>query len=587
MFLNRVRIEHFRGIVRLELDFEPTTVLIGENASGKTSVLEALTICLGHHNHGDGFGFCDDDFHIGTLDADGEPPPIKVRMTFAEREAGEWDALSELVTAFSDGESGRRQLTLDIEARRVDDARGAPIETTWRFLDHHGEALTPQPESRLLSALRRLSPFLLVRADRYFSRRTHEGEPPPPVRRRRRGPEREIEKEIGRVYDELIASDGPPPPEEVRRGLAAVAKLIGENADRMFQNPSTPARALEELVERPVVLSIDSGPELEARLHGAGTRTVALLLLVGAMLEARGATTIAPDAEMILAIEEPEVHLHPLMLAAVWSVIESLRAQKIVTTNAGELLAAARLGMLRRLVRRAAHTDVYRVRHDTLSLDEMRKITYHVRLRRDDVLFARAWLLVEGETEVWLLPELARLMGWDFASEGVHCVEFAQSGVEPLVKVANDLGIEWHLIADGDLAGRMFAEAAARNTGEATYAHRITLLPQQDIEHCLWDSGYSYVYHSIARGRSHVTRTAGKKSRKNATRVIEQAIRNSSKPYLALTVVEQANEEGSPGVPRELQSAIETTLRLARSAAPRRSKSGRLPDGRPRNVADR
>jgi hypothetical protein len=70
-----------------------------------------------------------------------------------------------------------------------------------------------------------------------------------------------------------------------------------------------------------------------------------------------------------------------------------------------------------------------------------------------------------------------------------------------------------------------------------------------------------------------VTPTAGKKSRKTPSRVIEQAIRNSSKPYLALTVIEQANEKDSPGVPRALQAVINTTLRLARSAAPRASAS--------------
>jgi putative ATP-dependent endonuclease of OLD family len=308
-------------------------------------------------------------------------------------------------------------------------------------------------------------------------------------------------------------------------------------------------------------------------LHGGGARSVALLLLVGAMLEARGPTTISPDAAMILAIEEPEVHLHPLMLAAVWSVVESLSAQKIVTTNSGELLSVARIGMLRRLVRRAKRTDVYRLGEETLAVDEMRKITYHVRLKRDDALFARAWLLVEGETEVWLLPELARLMGCDFPSEGIRCVEFAQSGIEPLVKLANDLGIEWHLITDGDLAGKTFSEAAGRHVGRAAAADRITMLDYPDIEHCLWESGYAYVYHSIARGRSYVTPTAGKKSRKAPSRVIEQAIRNSSKPYLALTVIEQANEKDSPGVPRALQAVINTTLRLARSAAPRASAS--------------
>ncbi|MGD8816528.1 MAG: DUF2813 domain-containing protein, partial [Acidobacteriota bacterium] len=44
MHLSHALIEHFRGIVRLSIDFDDTTVLIGENASGKTSVLDALSI---------------------------------------------------------------------------------------------------------------------------------------------------------------------------------------------------------------------------------------------------------------------------------------------------------------------------------------------------------------------------------------------------------------------------------------------------------------------------------------------------------------------------------------------------------------
>jgi putative ATP-dependent endonuclease of OLD family len=298
MFLQRARIEHFRGVVRLDVDFDATTILIGENASGKTSVLEALAICLGHEN-GDGrFAFADHDFHLGRLDAAGDPPPIRVRITFAEREKGEWDALDKLVTAFSEGEAGNRQLTLEVEARRGADE----IATTWRFLDRSGAPLQPQPEADLVNRLRQISPFLLVRADRYFPRRTREVDAADDIVGRRRAPEREIEKEIGRVYDELIASEGLPPLDELRKGLSALAQLIGDNAERIFQHPEAPDLALKELVERPVVLSLDSGPELEARLHGAGASSVALLLLIGAMLEARGPTTISPDAAMVLAI---------------------------------------------------------------------------------------------------------------------------------------------------------------------------------------------------------------------------------------------------------------------------------------------
>ncbi len=43
MILRTFRIENFRGITKLELELDRTTVLIGENNTGKTSVLEAST----------------------------------------------------------------------------------------------------------------------------------------------------------------------------------------------------------------------------------------------------------------------------------------------------------------------------------------------------------------------------------------------------------------------------------------------------------------------------------------------------------------------------------------------------------------
>ena len=64
------------------------------------------------------------------------------------------------------------------------------------------------------------------------------------------------------------------------------------------------------------------------------------------------------------------------------------------------------------------------------SVDDLRHIAYHVRLNRAGALFARCWLFVEGETEAWLLPELAQICGYDFPAEGIRCVEFAQSGLQ-------------------------------------------------------------------------------------------------------------------------------------------------------------
>lgn len=46
MLLTRVKIENFRSIKSLELDFDQQTVLIGENNAGKTTVLHALRFAL-------------------------------------------------------------------------------------------------------------------------------------------------------------------------------------------------------------------------------------------------------------------------------------------------------------------------------------------------------------------------------------------------------------------------------------------------------------------------------------------------------------------------------------------------------------
>lgn len=46
MLLERTEIAGFRGINRLSLTLEENNVLIGENAWGKSSLLDALTLLL-------------------------------------------------------------------------------------------------------------------------------------------------------------------------------------------------------------------------------------------------------------------------------------------------------------------------------------------------------------------------------------------------------------------------------------------------------------------------------------------------------------------------------------------------------------
>ena len=101
-----------------------------------------------------------------------------------------------------------------------------------------------------------------------------------------------------------------------------------------------------------------------------------------------------------------------------------------------------------------------------------------------------------------MLPELARIGGYDFILEGIACIEFAQCGLPPLIRVANALGIEWHVLTDGDDAGESYANVALGFAKKGEAATRVTKLEHDDIERCFWEHGFADVFQRLAGKRS-------------------------------------------------------------------------------------
>jgi putative ATP-dependent endonuclease of OLD family len=345
--------------------------------------------------------------------------------------------------------------------------------------------------------------------------------------------------------------------QDLRRALEAVDAYLADPARPKVGRAVLMPRLAADLAETPV----RSGrrPALERIKQGAGMRGLALVALVGAIIEARRHGTLADEARPIVLLEDAEAHLHPIALSAMWELIASLPAQKIITTNSGELLAILPLRSIRRLVVERDRTRVCRTRSEAYSVEDLRRIAYHLRINRASALFARCWILVEGETEAWILPELAQVCGYDLAAEGVRCVEFAQSGVRPLLRLATDLGIEWHLLADGDSAGRSYVTAAREFLDGRPLPDRITALDEPDIEHCLFAQGFAPVYCKEA-GVS----PGHWRARDSPRSIIARAVKKRTKPGMALAVLEAVNAGDSRSVPAPLRVLIDTAVRLAR-----------------------
>ena len=86
MLLERVEIVGFRGINRLSLQLEQNNVLIGENAWGKSSLLDALTLLLSPRPTL--YYFTRDDFYFPPGDIHGRERHLHIILTFRESEPG-------------------------------------------------------------------------------------------------------------------------------------------------------------------------------------------------------------------------------------------------------------------------------------------------------------------------------------------------------------------------------------------------------------------------------------------------------------------------------------------------------------------
>ena len=552
MFLRSLEVENFKGIVSGKLDLDDTTVLLGENDCGRSSLLSALAVILASSD-GDRPQVQEHHFHRPVDPNAPLQGPVRLRAVFEERAAGEWNeaSLGSLAASLPKPSAGNRRLVVTVRAE-------APVghvepETHWTIDTPDGKARPSEDDTEGLAAIRRLSPLVWLHAGTLL------GATPVAARQVPEPADQhlaELAREVEAHYQSLLAGTSSNELAELKAGYEAARELLRQRAEEYH--------AAGSLSHAPVVdvLGTRSGPRPAGlRLHGSAAQQIGVLIVTAAVIR-QGLGKWAPGTTPLLVVEDPEAHLHLMTLASVWGLIQHVRAQKVIGTQSETLLSAVPLTAIRRLTRTGGRMRQWRVRPDVLRPEETRKLSYHVRARRGEAMFARCWLLVEGETEFWMMSELARLCGYDLNLEGVAVVEFAQCGLGPVIKFARELGIEWHVLTDGDRTGREYADEA-RHFARGEEDWRITRLRERDIEHCFWHHGYAQVYLAAAGWQE----PAGQKVK--AGRVIGRAIKRHSKPYLAFEALAAASGEDSPGVPPPLKRTIETCVQLAREAPQR------------------
>ncbi|HGW1637505.1 TPA: ATP-dependent endonuclease [Klebsiella pneumoniae] len=551
MLLERVEIVGFRGINRLSLMLEQNNVLIGENAWGKSSLLDALTLLLSPEF--DLYHFVRDDFWFPPGDIQGREHHLHIILTFRETEPGRHRVrrFRPLQRCWVPCDDGYHRVFYRLEGELAEDDS---VMTLRSFIDGEGEALVLEEIDELARHLVRLMPVLRLR-DARFMRRIHNGTVP-------HSPQIEITaRQLDFLSRELVShpqnlSDG-----QIRQGLSAMVQLL----EHYFAEQSS-AQTRHRLMRRRSHDEQRSWRYLDIINRmidkpGGRSHRVILLGLFATLLQAKGTVRLDRDARPLLLIEDPETRLHPIMLSVAWHLLNLLPLQRVTTTNSGELLSLTPVEQVCRLVRESTRVSAWRLGPGGMNAEESRRIAFHIRFNRASSLFARCWLLVEGETETWVINELAWQCGHHFDAEGVKVIEFAQSGLKPLIKFARRMGIQWHVLVDGDEAGKKYAATVRgllNNDRELERDH-LTSLPALDMEHFMYRQGFDDVYHRVAQIPDNVPM--------NMRRVITKAIHRSSKPDLAIEVAMEAGRRGVDAVPTLLKKMFSRVLWLARGRA--------------------
>lgn len=188
--------------------------------------------------------------------------------------------------------------------------------------------------------------------------------------------------------------------------------------------------------------------DLPIQLHGAGTWET--LVVAEALVESDGRFVI---------LDEPALTLHPTWQRTVRTRIQDSDSAFLIITHSADLVGMQSNDQLSRILRfenESGETKIHRFPSD-LSNEEASRIVQEFSLSTDAVslLFARAVVLLEGETELGALPrwfENCRAAGTNMRPTDRDIAFYSVGGdrnFRTLIRVLDSLAIPWVLICDG------------------------------------------------------------------------------------------------------------------------------------------
>ncbi len=339
MRITRIEIRNFRSIRRLVVDLGETTVFVGPNNAGKTAILDALRIALTRRWGRRGTGFSEYDIHLADDAADPKMSSgVSIDLRSEESEPGEWPAaisedLADIVQV--DLNTDRRSVAL--RTRWVWSEEAGAFQPSWEFLDAKREPLVGRSARGVnlerfwrylpvfyLGALRDVGGEFSPRSQ-FWGRLLKALEIPA-------GLESRALRVLDLLNRRLLKADARL--RMIAKTLSGATRISARDREGSLDLRMVPLKTWDLISRAEIILRNEpDSPWLPLRRQGQGIQSLSVIFLFQAFVDHVLRELYEPGSEPVLALEEPETHLHPQAARTLWRHVHALPGQKIITTH--------------------------------------------------------------------------------------------------------------------------------------------------------------------------------------------------------------------------------------------------------------
>lgn len=449
MYLSNIKLWNFRkfgamgeiDLAKPHLDLNLTkglNVIIGENDSGKTAIIDAIKLVLKTHSY-DYIRVDDKDFHNNSS-------RFRVELTFDGLNPDEAKNFTEWLGWNGTGAVAKPFLKLNYDVKRQAD-KIIPTDVK-AGVDEDGYLLTAGAKEYLkatyLKPLRDAENELIAKRNSRLSQILLGDEA-------FKGKEKDndlvkifsgLKKELEKYFNEVDEAGQPKQGKQIKDKIDGYIKsFYSKDNESEFESTSTDIKSILEKL----TLTLKGEPN-------PGLGTLNRLFMAAELLHL---TKSNWSGLRLGLVEELEAHLHP---QAQMQVIEAFQKQKgiqlILTTHSPNLASKLKLENL--IICNNANAFPMGDTYTKLGKEDYKFLEKFLDTTKANLFFAKGVILVEGWAEEILLPSIAKAIGINLTEKGVSIVNIGHTGFDHyaniyLRKAEPNMTIPVAVITDSDV----------------------------------------------------------------------------------------------------------------------------------------